>query len=337
MKLYYSPDYNLHFGFETSLENKERLDSVIAKLNPTPLERGDFELKLRSNLKKYLKKLGERFSEKPMNCIHCTFPINSHVCDMCGLKSSRVVKFISDLEGETSYMCDSSEKCITSLLVGIYGVIEGLRSTPLPQDRRAKLDLAIPSFNQNIFILSRPPGHHCDNENPSGFCLVNNIAFATDVLLGLKVDRICIIDWDVHHGNGTEKLFYDTDQVLFIDIHRENFYPYTGKSIDTGSGKGKGYTMNFPLPKGSGEKEYLEAFVSFLPKVEEYKPEFILVSCGFDAHKNDPIGGMKLESESYGKFHTLLKKFNVPIVYFLEGGYDPKIIEDSVVCILEAD
>ena len=188
---------------------------------------------------------------------------------------------------------------------------------------------------ESIFILCRPPGHHSDNINPSGFCLVNNMYFAVDYLRKyMKTGKIVIIDWDVHHGNGTQKLFYDDKSTLFIDLHRDNFYPYTGKKEETGYG----YTINIPLEKGSNEDIYINCFNNIIiPSIEKFNPDWIMVSCGFDAHKNDPIGGMLLESTSYGKFHNLIKNLNKPITYLLEGGYNTNSIMESILEMQKAD
>ena len=187
-------------------------------------------------------------------------------------------------------------------------------------------------YKDNIFILSRPPGHHSNNESPSGFCLINNMYMAVDYLKHLNSNyKIAIVDWDVHHGNGTQKLFYHRDDILFIDIHRDNFYPYTGFKEEIGEGKGIGFNINIPLEKGSDEKVYINCFNTIIvPALNTFNPDWIMVSCGFDAHINDQMGGMKLESSSYGKFHTILQKLGKPITYMLEGGYNDDSICSSI-------
>jgi len=326
LKVFYSPDYEKHSGFNSSLENPNRIGYLLSKLKATPME---FPQNFRLPMKweKIIAKLSLNFSKRKRNCPECSFEIESpkdredpapergnrenFTCPMCSQPISKVVSIVSDLKGETTYMCETSTTCVKNLLKGILYTITSLKS------------------QKHLFFLTRPPGHHCDNEEPSGFCLVNNIALFADFFAS-EGKRVCILDWDVHHGNGTQKIFYSRNDVLFIDIHRGGLYPFTGKEDETGTGKGTGYTLNFPLEKNSGEEEYLKVFSSILPKIEEYRPDIILVSCGFDAHKNDPIGGMKLESSSYRKFHNLLEKLGIRIIYFLEGGYNPEVILESV-------
>ncbi len=183
--------------------------------------------------------------------------------------------------------------------------------------------------------LVRPPGHHAETGRAMGFCLLNNIAITAYYLLSQGAKRIYILDWDVHHGNGTQEIFYDSDQVFFTSLHQYPYYPGTGSYLETGRGKGKGYTLNIPLPMGSGDAEYLHAFQEkIIPSILEFEPEFLLVSAGFDAHKQDPLAGMNLSTGVYATFtrtlQSTLQGTNAKILSFLEGGYDLHALAESV-------
>jgi acetoin utilization deacetylase AcuC-like enzyme len=192
--------------------------------------------------------------------------------------------------------------------------------------------------NTDSFLILRPPGHHSDMDINQGYCLINNVYIGVKYLKEvIGINKIAIIDWDVHHGNGTQKLFYKDNTVLFIDIHRygNGFYPKTGAESEIGDDIGINYTVNIPLNKNSDETIYLDKFNTIIiPKLQDFNPEIIVVSCGFDAHKNDPIGGMCLESSSYKKFHKLLKQLDKKQIYFLEGGYDKNIVLECILQIV---
>lgn len=194
---------------------------------------------------------------------------------------------------------------------------------------------------QNGFALIRPPGHHARKANGMGFCLFNNIAIAAQKAISMGIKRILILDWDVHHGNGTQEIFYEDDRVLFIDLHQENLFPSgSGLLNETGESKGLGYTVNIPLPPACKDADYLYIFDTVVrPLALKYEPELILVSCGFDAHESDPMGFMCLTTEGYGKLTAKVKKLaeevcEGKIVFFLEGGYNPSYLAKNVMeCI----
>lgn len=182
--------------------------------------------------------------------------------------------------------------------------------------------------------LVRPPGHHAETGKAMGFCLLNNIAITAGYLSG-QGKKVYILDWDVHHGNGTQEIFYGSDRVFFTSLHQYPFYPGSGSANETGSGKGKGFTLNIPLPENSGDKEYLREFEEkVLPSIESFRPDFLLISAGFDAHKRDPLGGMTLSTEAFAKFTEMTRKAasqsGAPILSFLEGGYDLEALAESV-------
>jgi len=197
-------------------------------------------------------------------------------------------------------------------------------------------DLVWEGKAQNGLALVRPPGHHAFEEGAMGFCFFNHIAIAARYLQRKGAKRILILDWDVHHGNGTESIFYDDGSVYFISLHQYPFYPGTGHSADRGVGEGLGKNLNCPLPRGSGESAYKrEFFEKIFPEIDAFQPEIILISAGFDAHKNDPLGGMELTEGSFENFTWWIQeKANEHcqgrVVSFLEGGYDLRALADSV-------
>jgi acetoin utilization deacetylase AcuC-like enzyme len=179
------------------------------------------------------------------------------------------------------------------------------------------------------FALCRPPGHHAERGRGMGFCLVNNIAVAAEAaLLDDRVGRVLILDWDVHHGNGTQHHFEDRGEVLFVSAHRYPWYPHTGRLEERGRGEGEGTTLNLPLPAGCGDGDYGELFREVLvPEAERFRPDLVLVSAGFDAHRRDQMGGMALTDEGFAGLCGIAKDLadrlcQGRIALILEGGYD---------------
>ena len=181
----------------------------------------------------------------------------------------------------------------------------------------------------NAFCALRPPGHHATRHKAMGFCLFNNIAIAARYLqLEQDIKRVAIIDWDVHHGNGTQDAFYDDNTVFYFSVHQFPHYPNTGVRDEKGSGKGYGYTLNVPLPAGSNDTDYVTVFKEILaPAMEEFRPHFVLLSVGFDPHFEDPLGGMAVTDRGFQLMTesviNLAKKYcEGRIVSMLEGGYN---------------
>lgn len=194
----------------------------------------------------------------------------------------------------------------------------------------------------SAFAIVRPPGHHATQSRGMGFCVYNNIAVAARYLQkqhGIK--RILIVDFDVHHGNGTQDIFYEDDSVFYFSVHQHPLYPGTGKSTETGAGKGHGYTLNVALPAGSGDAALLSAVRQQLkPAMETFKPEFILVSAGFDSHSSDPLGDLEYSDEGYAQVAKELKAIANRsaagrVVYMLEGGYNPNNIASATSQIVD--
>lgn len=169
-----------------------------------------------------------------------------------------------------------------------------------------------------------------------GFCLLNHAAVAAAHARSQGVERVAVLDWDVHHGNGTQDLFYADGSVLYLSAHQYPFYPGTGDAREVGEGSGRGFTVNVPLPYGSGEDVYAAAFSGvFIPVLREFCPELLIVSAGYDAHRDDPLGGMVLEAASFGRFAAALAGLvrevgAAPPVFVLEGGYDLAAIKGSI-------
>jgi acetoin utilization deacetylase AcuC-like enzyme len=191
-------------------------------------------------------------------------------------------------------------------------------------------------------VLSRPPGHHAEPDRAMGFCFVNNIAVAARAVLarGL-VKRVAIVDFDVHHGNGTQDIFYEDSSVLYVSSHQYPFYPGTGDLDEIGEGPGAGYTMNLPLAAGHGDATFAAAYAKIvLPKLRWFRPELVLVSAGFDAHTRDPLAKMEMTTVGFAALTALIARtcdeLHIPgPVLMLEGGYSLPAIADSVEACLE--
>ena len=222
---------------------------------------------------------------------------------------------LSFLDGDT--IVSPGSKYATRDAVGsIIAAIDGV------QDKEFK----------NAFCAVRPPGHHAEKNKAMGFCIYNNVAVGANYLINkYKLNKIAIIDFDVHHGNGTQDIFLDNKKVLYISIHQFPFYPGSGTEQEKGKYNN---IFNIPLPAGTTSEEYLNAYEFVLKRIEKFKPEFILLSAGFDAHKDDPLAQFQLESKDFYEItkRTLqLSKLNCngKVVSILEGGYDLNALQES--------
>jgi acetoin utilization deacetylase AcuC-like enzyme len=192
---------------------------------------------------------------------------------------------------------------------------------------------------KNVFCPVRPPGHHAEKDKAMGFCIYNNVAVGAHYLIEkYKFNKIAIIDFDVHHGNGTQNIFYDNEKVLYISTHQYPFYPGTGANNEKGKHSN---ILNIPLPAGTNSEEYMNAYEHVLKKLKEFKPEFLLFSAGFDAHQDDPLAQFKLKSKDFyditkRTLKVINKSINNKVVSILEGGYDLNALKESSECHLKA-
>ncbi len=231
------------------------------------------------------------------------------------VKNSFPTKGFSSLDGDT-IISPGSKNATFEAAAAIITAIDGV------QNKEYK----------NAFCNVRPPGHHCNQNKAAGFCILNNIAIGAKYLLNkYRYKRVAIVDFDVHHGNGTQDIFYDNKNVLFISTHQYPYYPGSGAEYERGKFNN---ILNIPLPAGTNSEEYLNAFEHVLKKLKEFKPEFVLISAGFDSHVKDPLAQFQLETED---FYTITKRIleasknfcNGKVISILEGGYDLQALQDS--------
>jgi len=203
------------------------------------------------------------------------------------------------------------------------------------------VDLMMAGEIDNGFGLVRPPGHHAERDRSMGFCLFNNVAiaarYATEVL---GLERVMIIDWDLHHGNGTQHSFYESDKVLYLSTHQYPYYPGTGSLLETGQGKGEGFTVNVPLPGYQGDVDYATIFDDLvIPVGREYEPQLILVSAGFDIYRGDPLGAMEVTAQGFAYMTRTLVRLAEEVcqgrlLVTLEGGYHLDGQRDGILAVL---
>jgi acetoin utilization deacetylase AcuC-like enzyme len=204
------------------------------------------------------------------------------------------------------------------------------------------VEAVISGKTAGAFALVRPPGHHAEAGQAMGFCLFNNVAVASEFALRrCGADRVLVVDWDVHHGNGTMHSFSDTDKVLYFSVHQYPHYPGTGRIEETGTGRGLGYTVNVPLPPGQGDDDYAAVFDSVLtPIALRYRPQLILVSAGFDIHRGDPLADMQVTTAGFARLTNILLAISAAccpgrLAFALEGGYDLAGLAEGVSAVLE--
>ncbi|MCL7488182.1 MAG: histone deacetylase [Desulfobulbaceae bacterium] len=193
----------------------------------------------------------------------------------------------------------------------------------------------------NAFCLVRPPGHHAERDRAMGFCLFNNIAVAAHwAMENLGTERILIFDWDLHHGNGTQRSFYHTDKVLYCSTHQYPFYPGTGAMVETGEGDGSGFTLNVPLPGGQDDSDFVQICSQVIvPVARQYKPEFVFVSCGFDIFGGDPLGAMRVSASGFAQMTRIMQNLadevcDGRLLITLEGGYKLNGMRDGALAVL---
>ena len=228
---------------------------------------------------------------------------------------------VQNLDGDTVICPDSWDAALLSAGAGLTAV-----------------DRIVTGQLNNAFTAVRPPGHHAEKNRAMGFCLFNNVAIAARYAIKKHgFNRVFIFDWDVHHGNGTQHSFYSDPSVYYSSIHQYPFYPGTGGGDETGTGDGLGSTLNFPLDAFTGDSIYLDIVKNkLIPEIQSFRPDLIIISAGFDAHKDDPLAQMKVSSDCYGKMTALILKAAEEVcggrlVSMLEGGYNHTALADSVL------
>ncbi|MGW8266531.1 MAG: histone deacetylase family protein [Longimicrobiales bacterium] len=207
----------------------------------------------------------------------------------------------------------------------------------------AAVDAVTQGFVRNAFVATRPPGHHATGDRAMGFCLFNHVAIGARYVLDRGIaDRVLIVDWDVHHGNGTQEIFYSDPSVFYLSLHQHPHFPGTGPAEEIGTGEGEGTTLNVPLPEGTSRETYRERFSAALGEVEgRFSPGFVLISSGFDVLAGDPLGGQTLEPEDLFDLTREVLAFaessaRERVVVVLEGGYDPDRVGAGAVAVLRA-
>jgi len=191
---------------------------------------------------------------------------------------------------------------------------------------------------ERAFCAIRPPGHHAEANQGMGFCIFNNVAVGARYALSIGYQRVFIVDFDAHHGNGTQHIFEEDDRVFYFSTHQHPYYPDTGKDMERGSGKGLGFTYNVPIQSGSGNKDYLMVYQDILPGlIHRFGPDLVLVSAGYDIHVNDPHANIRVSHEGiHGIVRSILDSCtSCPAVFVLEGGYDLPSLCDSVRITIE--
>lgn len=241
-----------------------------------------------------------------------------------------------EFDGEPYFSLVHSERYIDYIRQACFSE-ETVAEVPLTPDSyeaaRLAAGLTIKASENGDFALVRPPGHHAWRERAAGFCFFNNIAIATQKLVN-EGKRVFVFDFDSHHGDGTQSIFYETDRVLFCSIHQHYAFPFTGFAEETGKGEGTGYTVNFPLIAGSGDKEFLAAVDKAIIRGQDFKPDIVAVSAGFDGYYKDRLLGLQITQKAYYECGFRLRRAFKNVFATLEGGYHNDL-KECVNCFIE--
>ena len=301
----YHSIYMEHFAGHGHPERPERLTAVLEAIEASGLADDLVELAPSRCLREHVER------------VHTARLIDS-IEELCGMAPAHI-------DADTAV----SEK---SFEAALYAAGAGIAAADAIMDGRI----------DNAFCAVRPPGHHAESDRAMGFCLFNNVAVAARYLQHAHgVEKVLVIDWDVHHGNGTQEIFYEDPTVLLFSSHQYPYYPGTGSMQEGGAGAGETFTVNAPLNAGCGDAEYLEVYSKILVPVSDvFEPDFVLISAGFDAHASDPLASMNLTDEGYAGLTKMAvdiarKHCGGRLISMLEGGYDAAL-GTSVVRHIEA-
>ncbi len=298
--LVYHPDYLKHHTGPQHPERPSRLEAVMQALESSATAQSMLNLDIQHDAEAWVAKVHEP------NHIRTVAATSQH--ERAALDPDTVV-------------CHESYATALKAVVGTLAAADAVMAGDISQ----------------AFCAVRPPGHHAEAHRAMGFCLFNNVAILARYLQQQHgLDNILIIDWDVHHGNGTQHIFEDDASVFYASTHQYPYYPGTGAATETGQGRGKGFTMNFPLPPGCDDAVYIEVFEQqLLPRALEYRPDAVLISVGFDAHRDDPLAQMHVTEEGYRRMTQVVKEIAATcsqnrLISILEGGYDLDALGRSV-------
>ncbi|MDH7594235.1 MAG: histone deacetylase [Methanomicrobiales archaeon] len=251
-------------------------------------------------------------------------PVKAEIRDLELVHSPGHIAWLREMSQGERFIDSSTYITRCSFEVALYAAGSAMRAA----------EMALEGIS--TFALVRPPGHHAERDRAMGYCLMNNVAIAAAAALK-RVEKVAIVDWDLHHGNGTQQIFYESDRVLFCSVHQFNVFPFTGWVDEIGEGKGRGYNLNAPLEPNGDIGDYMAVFRDvFMPAIVRFDPDVIIISAGEDALEDDPHGQMALKPNDYQILtQMLLEACDQPIALVLEGGYGPSIGE-AVTCIFNA-
>jgi acetoin utilization deacetylase AcuC-like enzyme len=338
MKIVFSEDHRLHFAqgevyggeFVTPFERPSRMEYILRELKkrkltdivpPAPL---DMRAAGRVHDRGYLKFLENAWAEWTAagyrgEIVPTVFPTRT-------LQQQRCPK---QIDGKVGYYAHSVETCITA---GTWEAAKASASVALTAQK------IVAGGARSAFALCRPPGHHAHDDLYGGYCFLNNAAIAAQAFRDGGAARVAILDVDFHHGNGTQDIFYDRSDVLFVSLHGAPDYAYPnflGYKDETGKGKGEGFNINYPMPPGTGFDRWSKALESACRKIKAYGPDALVVSLGVDTFKDDPISFFKLESEDFKTYGKRIAKLKLPALFVMEGGYAIEAIGVNTVNVLE--